>query len=298
MASSSEDEVLTIQLQDSRDVQMCFEVEKTASLDTVFNKYSQFKGLTQDSLQFTYEGKTVNPDDSPASLGMSDRNTIKVSLLGEALTKEQISQACSTGATSTAIDLLSENKEFCEKTLSWFDSDGQELSTPPIFIAIDYGHSELVSKMIPLHKEILNTLKNNDDYTPLQWASWTGNLAIVKLLIEEGGLSCDEESISLARDENHNDVAEFLLKHVDLYSGLDDDNEIMEKACREGDVNKVRELLERVDIDQWKGQDGKFLAFSPMHLAMRHGHMDLIQLFAEKGIKMDADDVSPDVASE
>jgi len=120
----------------------------------------------------------------------------------------------------------------------------------------------------------------------------------VKLLIEEGGLSCDEESISLARDENHNDVAEFLLKHVDLYSGLDDDNEIMEKACREGDVNKVRELLERVDIDQWKGQDGKFLAFSPMHLAMRHGHMDLIQLFAEKGIKMDADDVSPDVASE
>ena len=106
---------------------------------------------------------------------MSDGdNTIHVSLTGHALTKDTIAQACTTGSTSSAVDLLSANKEMCREPLSWFDSDGQELSTPPIFICIDYGHSELVAKLLPLHKDILNTLKDGDgDYSPLQWASWT-----------------------------------------------------------------------------------------------------------------------------
>mmetsp|Transcript_8781 Transcript_8781/g.15998 ORF Transcript_8781/g.15998 Transcript_8781/m.15998 type:complete len:337 (-) Transcript_8781:272-1282(-) len=294
--TSSEDDIFIIQLEDSRDFQTCFEVEKSGSLNTAFIQYSKVKGLSLDSMQFTYKGKTINPDESAASLGMSnDDNTIQVALIGQALTKETIAQACTTGSISTAIDLLSENNEFCQQPLSWFDSDGQELSTPPIFIAIDYGHAELVAKMLPLHKDILNTLKNDDDaYTPLQWASWTGNLDIVKLFVEEGGVNADEEALSLAREHDHNEVAEFLLKHVNLYSGLEGHVEIMEKACREGDVNKVRKLLEEVDIETWKDPDGKYLAYSPIHLAMRHGHMDLIQLFAEKGMEVDMTVAMPD----
>lgn len=291
--ASSGDEIFTIQLKDSRDVQMHFEIEKSSSSDLqqVFKKYSQFKRLSLDSLQFTYNGKSIRSDASPVSLGMSDGdNTIQVSLTGQALTKDTIVQACTAGSASSAVDLLSANTELCREPLSWFDSDGQELSTPPIFICIDYGHSELVAKLLPLHKAILNTLKDGDgDYSPLQWASWTGKLDIVKILLE-GGANADEEALSLAREYDHNEVAEYLLKHVDMYSGLEGDSDaIMEKACREGDTSMVRKLLEEenYNIEKWKDEDGKYLVFSPMYLAVKNGHMDVIQLFAEKGVQVD-----------
>lgn len=173
--ANSDDDVLTIQLEDSRDVQMHFEVEKSGSLDAVFSQYTQFKGLTPESLQFTYKGTVIKPDDTPNSLGMSvDDNTVNVSLVGIALTKDQIVQSCTAGEISTAIELLSENSELCKERLNWFDSDGQELNTPPIFIAIDYGHLDLVTKLLPLYKDMINTIKDGDgDYTALSWASWT-----------------------------------------------------------------------------------------------------------------------------
>ncbi len=220
--------------------------------------------LSVDSLQFTYKSKTIQSDDTPSSIGMDkddDANpTIQVSLTGVELTKENIVQACKLGSITTSLDLLSQNKEFCSAKLTWFDSDGQELSTPPMFICIDYGHSELVEKLLPLHSgDVLSTLKDGDgDYSPLQWASWTGRLDIVKILVEKGGAAVDEEALSLARENNHNDVAEYLLQHVDLYSGLEGDDEIMEKACREGDLAMVKKLLEEENysIDKWK--DGEF----------------------------------------
>jgi len=258
---------------------------------------------TVDSLQFTYKDKVIQPEDTPASLDMSsDNTTIQVSLTGDALTKEQIANACTSGSISTAIDSLSKNKEICSQSITWFDSEGQELSTPPLFICIDYGHVELVEKLLLLHEDILSTLTGGDgDYTALQWASWTGHLEIVKLLIEIGKAKADEEAISLAREDDHNEVVDYLLKHVDIYAALEGDaDEIMMKACREGDAKKVRQLLdvENYDITKWKDDEGKYLAFSPMYLAVKNGHMEVIQVFAEKGVPIQDLDVVPEVSTE
>ena len=219
---------------------------------------------TVDSLQFTYKDKVLNPNDTPASLDMSgDDTTIEVSLTGYALTKEQIANACTSASISTAIDLLSKNKQICSQSITWFDSEGQELSTPPLFICIDYGHTELVEKLLPLHEDILSTLTGGDgDYTALQWASWTGHLEIVKILIEKGIVKADEEAISLAREDDHNEVANYLLKYVDIYAALEGDaDEIMTKACREGDASKVRQLLEEENYD-YPVQSNKLESFS------------------------------------
>ena len=256
-----------------------------------------------DSLQFTYKDKVIQPEDTPASLNMnSDDTTIQVSLTGDALTKEQIANACTSGSISTAIDLLSKNKEICNQSITWFDLEGQELSSPPLFICIDYGHVELVEKLLPLHEDILSTLTGGDgDYTALQWASWTGHLEIVKLLIEKGKAKADEEAISLAREDEHNEVVDYLLKYVDIYASLDGDaDEIMTKACREGDSKKVRQLLEEenYDIEKWKDDEGKYLAFSPMYLAVKNGHMEVIQVFSEKGVTIQDLDVVPEVSTE
>jgi ankyrin repeat protein len=218
-----------------------------------------------------------------------------------------------------AVDLLSQDEDLCTQPLSWYDSDGLELSTPPIFICIDYGHAELLANLMLLHNtDILDTLKGGDgNYSALQWASWTvcfmlvrklsissnhlnsrhrfssstkGNLEIVKILVEEGRANVDDEALSLAREYHHNEVAEYLLEHIDLYSGLEGDSDaIMEKACREGDLNRVQKLLdvENYNIDKWKDVDGKCLALSPLHLAVKNCHVNLIQLFAERGVQVE-----------
>ena len=114
-------------------------------------------------------------------------------------------------------------------------------------------------------------------------------MEIVKLLIEQGGADVEEEALSLAREYEHNDVAEFLLQHIDLYSCLEgDEDAIMEKACREGDANMVRKLLdEEYNIEKWKDDEGKWLAFSPIYLAVKNAHLDVVQLFAERGLQVE-----------
>lgn len=181
MASSSNDNdgdgdgIITIQLEDTRsDAQMCFEAGKVDDLRAVLTHYSNFRGVPLDSLKFARKGKAIDLSDTPAGLGMSDGdNVIQVSLTGRALTEEEVVQACTAGSTDEAVDLLSKNSDMCQQPLTWFDSDGQELKTPPLFIAIDYGHVDLVSQMLPLHEGIINTLRDGDgDYSLLQWASF------------------------------------------------------------------------------------------------------------------------------
>lgn len=288
-SSSGAEGLITIQLEDLGNVRTCFEVHASDSLEAAFAKYAQLLGRLPDSLQFTFGGNIIDPSASPASLGMGDGASVRVDTDGRPeTTEEAIAAACTAGSVA-AVDLLSANKELRLRSLRWLDADGQELSTPPLYIAIDYGHVELLSLMVPLHEDIIDTLKNQDNYSPLQWASWTGNLEVVQLLVREGGAAVDEESLSLAREHSHQNVAIFLLEHIDLYAGLEDEDEIMEKACREGDVAKVRLLLEGADVKKWQDEKERFLACSPVHLAVRHGHMELIQLFAERGMRVDMD---------
>ena len=48
--STDESDVITVELIDSRALQMHFEVEKVDALHQIFNQYSHFKGLSMDTL--------------------------------------------------------------------------------------------------------------------------------------------------------------------------------------------------------------------------------------------------------
>ena len=289
------------------DVAMYFEVHKDHPLQGVFDQYSEVEGMPLKSLEFIYNGKSLTEEDTPSSLGMNTTNNI-ITVIGgyipdidikknkydriKDITSDAIAETCMIGSTNAVIDLLSQNDEYITQSVTWFDSDGLELTTPPIFIAIDYGHVELVANIILLtDTDILNALTGGEGkYTALQWASWTGNIEIVKLLVEEGGVKVDEESLSLAREFHHTNVIEYLLQHIDLYDGMHGDvDSIMEKACYEGDVHMVKKLLEEenYDVDKWKDKDGNFLKCTPLHMAVRKCHVDLIQLFAEKGMHIE-----------
>ena len=131
--------------------------------------------IAVDSLEFKFNGNSIQVEETPASLGMNnDEYTIQVSLTGIERTKEIISHACTDGMISLAVELLSKNKELCSQNVRWLDHEEEEMSTPPIFIGIDSRNAELVSNLISLHDGgMLNTMRAGcGDYTALEWASW------------------------------------------------------------------------------------------------------------------------------
>lgn len=107
--------------------------------------------------------------------------------MSENASPTSLSEACASNSITTAVSILSSSPTLINEALTWTDSDGKELVTPAIFIAIDYGHVQLVREILQfLHGDVnIDTLKSGTgDYTALSWASWAGKLEIVKLLVE------------------------------------------------------------------------------------------------------------------
>lgn len=321
--------IITIQLQDKHtSLQSHFEIELSDTLSTIFKQYAHFTyGFTSDdelrkNLTFAYNDKVlaIDGDDTPASIlldnyNKSDNIVVTVSLIGQALQEYTLVNAITTSSISETISIITSTSnngdeqqqlQMLTKPLKWTDSDGQALCSPAIFIAIDYGLEELLKELLPLYGDsLINTITSEQDgkggYTPLQWASWTGSLPIVKLLIEIGHATVDEESVSLSREHDHHALSDYLRQHFNIYANIDKDDidAIMDKACREGDVEKVRELLndEQYNLSQWLDDDGKFVALSPMYLAVKFGHYDVVQLFMERGGGGMLDDVESALGS-
>ncbi|KAL3786938.1 hypothetical protein HJC23_013273 [Cyclotella cryptica] len=218
---------------------------------------------------------------------MTNHSSQRHQTMDEHISPSALSEACTSNSITTAVSIISSSPELINEPLTWTDSDGKELVTPAIFIAIDYGHVQLVREMLQfLNGDVnIDTLKSGTgDYTALSWASWAGRLEIVKLLVEEGGAKVDDESLSLARESSHKDVTEYLLQHIDLYSEIQNDPDaMMDRACREGDVNMVRKLIEE------EGYGIEKCALGPMYMAVKFGQIDVVQFFREKGVDIDLD---------
>ena len=175
------------------------------------------------------------------------------------------------------------------QAIGWADNDGAELESPPIFVCIDYGHTECVSRL--LDSGASPNLQDANDYTPAQWAAWKGYVDILRLLIDRGA-SIDQQTLDLAQEEDGTatpDVMGLIRQHMDPYADLNgDEDEIMMKACREGDAQKVKAMLaEGYDYNKWKAEDGKYQFFSPMNMAVKRGHIEIVQLFMEEGVHVE-----------
>lgn len=207
-----------------------------------------------------------------------------------------IAKACMDGDVIAVKTILeeagSDSKEDVIKTpVKWTDKEGEGFEKSPIFIAVDYGHLEILRVFLETGADVIS-VKDENDYTPLHWACSNGQIEIVKILFEHGA-EVDDEGLSLARDEDHKEVVKFILEHIDLYKGLEADvDAIMEKACREGDLARVQKLMEEgYDCKKWMDDEGKYHQFSPMFMALKYGHFEIIQLFTEAGVEIDAQDV-------
>lgn len=199
------------------------------------------------------------------------------------LNEATIIAACKEGDVQILTELLEKDPEACHRSIAWTDKEQKDLDTPPIFIAVDYGHLEAVKVLA--EKGDINIADSND-YTPLQWASWNGNEELVKFLVSKGARA-DQDALDLAKEYEHNHIVELLTQHVDLYSDLGGDlDEIMIKASREGDLEKVQELIaDGYDFNKWKGEDESYQEYSPIYVAMKNGHVKLIGEFMAAGVE-------------
>jgi len=205
--------------------------------------------------------------------------------------------------------------------IRWTDSDGKEFVTPPIFIAVDYGHLDAAKALLDYRHSTAacDDIADENGYAPIHWASWDGNLEMVKLLLERGNARVDQEAVDLAKEYGHSEVATFLSERL---LGLGDDNDllysdidpsdvdaIMLKASRVGDVRKVQQLIdEGYDFKRWKeeevGGGGErdassaaaetmtYKQYSPMFVALKNGHVDVLQKFIEAGVEIELDSES------
>ena len=219
---------------------------------------------------------------------------VEVSILGQLCMKGDVQALRSF--------LLQEEEEEQQDALdltaavSWMDQDDKALESPPLFICIDYGHIECVRLLLDIKTDLVNTADEND-YTPAQWAAWKGHVEILQLLINRGAI-IDQHSLDMAQEEEENGggpsagVVELIRQHMDPYAALaGDEDEILMKACREGDLAKVTNMLaDGYDYNKWKtAEDGKYQLFSPMHMAVKRGHFEIVQLFMDKGVQLEMD---------
>ncbi|KAL7460934.1 hypothetical protein ACHAXS_001370 [Conticribra weissflogii] len=220
-----------------------------------------------------------------------------------------MSQACMNGDIEVVKSLLSTGYDRTAP-ISWKDKEGQELNTPPIFIAVDYSHIPIVEALLQRIENDDNPSTNDDDnnskyvdiqdengYSPLCWSSWNGNLPLVELLLSKYNANVHQTSIDLAKEYDHNDIAKLLLQHsIDqrnanpeaadrFYEECHGDvDEIMLKASREGDVPKIRQLIEEgYDFDKWKDEKGNYQQFSPISVAYKCGNIEVIQVMVQEG---------------
>lgn len=194
-----------------------------------------------------------------------------------------LAQACMDG------DLTFLHEDLLYRSEAWKDVDeGAILQTPLMMCAIDYGHTHIVKMLLEQGFDL--NFRDRNDYTALHWAIFKGNAPIVEMLLQHGA-TVDQEALDLAQEHGVGDRIgqKLLIPHsADLYAHATDDDQILMQACRYGDLAKVKELIleKHYDYEKWRQEDGGYMALSPMHMAVKFGHVEIVQLFLEHGVSL------------
>ncbi|XP_067668435.1 putative ankyrin repeat protein RF_0381 isoform X2 [Haliotis asinina] len=154
----------------------------------------------------------------------------------------------------------------------------------PVMIAAEGGRRDLVDLLVRQGSDL--SLRDNDDNTALHVASIKGHLKIVRYILSKKPVDvnitghCNRTAVMAAARFGHREVFDFLVKNgSDLLTVDSDRNNILHIACIGGNVEIVKYILTKVQVDiNSKGHSG----MTPVMLASYLGHLSVFQLLIRK----------------
>ncbi|KAM9392919.1 caskin-2 isoform 2-T4 [Pholidichthys leucotaenia] len=210
--------------------------------------------------------------------------------------EQELLQAVKSGDLQTTQKLLSKLKTNRNKLLgstkrlnvNYQDSDG--------FSALHHaaltGTTELLSALLEAQATV--DIKDSNGMRPLHYAAWQGKADSVLMLLRSGasvnGISLDGHiPLHLAAQYGHFEVSEMLLQHQSNPCLLNKAKKTpLDLACEFGRVKVAQLLLSSnmvvalLEDERKEPTDSAFT--TPLHLAARNGHKDVIRLLLKAGI--------------
>ncbi|XP_078257289.1 caskin-2 [Rhinoraja longicauda] len=205
-------------------------------------------------------------------------------------------QAAKNGDMPSAQKLLAKIKASKNKLLgstkrlnvNYQDSDG--------FSALHHaalsGSTELISLL--LEAQAMVDIKDSNGMRPLHYAAWQGKVDPVKLLLRAGAVvnmaSQDGQiPLHLAAQYGHYEVSEMLLQHQSNPCIINKLKKTpLDLACEFGRLKVAQLLLNSnmcVALLEGQSKDSADANFTtPLHLAAKNGHKDIIKLLIKAGI--------------
>uniref|UniRef100_UPI00398E6005 caskin-2-like isoform X2 n=1 Tax=Pristiophorus japonicus TaxID=55135 RepID=UPI00398E6005 len=210
--------------------------------------------------------------------------------------EQELVQAVKSGDLSAAQKLLAKIKASKNKLLgstkrlnvNYQDSDG--------FSALHHaalsGSTELISLL--LEAQAMVDIKDSNGMRPLHYAAWQGKVEPVRLLLRAGAVvnmaSQDGQiPLHLAAQYGHYEVSEMLLQHQSNPCIINKAKKTpLDLACEFGRLKVAQLLLNSnmcVALLEGQSKDSADANFTtPLHLAAKNGHKDIIRLLIKAGI--------------
>ncbi|XP_059413598.1 caskin-2-like isoform X4 [Carassius carassius] len=211
--------------------------------------------------------------------------------------KEQdLLQAVKNGDLATTQKLLSKVKASKSKLLGSTKRLNVNYQDPDGFSVLHHaaltGTTELLSLL--LEAQAVVDIKDSNGMRPLHYAAWQGKADSVLMLLRSGAAvnnaSHDGQiPLHLAAQYGHYEVSEMLLQHQSNPCILNKAKKTpLDLACEFGRVKVAQLLLSSnmvaslLEGDRRDGSDSN--CNTPLHLAARNGHKDVIRLLLKAGI--------------
>ncbi|KAM9843796.1 caskin-2 isoform 2-T3 [Aulostomus maculatus] len=154
------------------------------------------------------------------------------------------------------------------------------------------GTTELLAALLEAQASV--DIKDSNGMRPLHYAAWQGKAESVLMLLRSGasvnGVSMDGHiPLHLAAQYGHYEVSEMLLQHQSNPCLVNKAKKTpLDLACEFGRVNVAQLLLSSnmvVALLEGERKEPTDSAFTtPLHLAARNGHKDIIRLLLKAGI--------------
>ncbi|KAK7134653.1 hypothetical protein R3I93_017933 [Phoxinus phoxinus] len=148
------------------------------------------------------------------------------------------------------------------------------------------GTADLLALLLEAQATV--DIKDSNGMRPLHYAAWQGNAETVLMLLRAGasvnGASQDGQiPLHLAAQYGHHEVSEMLLQHQSNPCTVNKVKKTpLDLACEFGRLKVTQLLLSSnmvVALLEGNGRDN-----TPLHLAARNGHKDIIRLLLKAGI--------------